>query len=67
MHIIFLKKFSENNVVVFYHDSRSIKREYTISFLSLISNSTGLKEHRISAQQKALAISGKAERHKLST
>ena len=37
------------------------------SFLSLISNSTGLKEHRISAQQKALAISGKAERHKLST
>ena len=30
--------------------------EYTFSFLSLISNSTGLKEHRISAQQKALDV-----------
>jgi hypothetical protein len=30
--------------------------EYTISFLSLTSDSTGLKEHRISAQQKDLDV-----------
>ena len=31
--------------------------EYKLSFLPLISNSTGLKDHRISAQQKALDVS----------
>jgi hypothetical protein len=34
--------------------------EYTLGFLSLLSNSPGLKEHRISAQRQALAVSGQA-------
>ena len=33
--------------------------EYTLSFLSLPSDSTGLKDHGISAKQKALDVSGK--------
>jgi hypothetical protein len=32
--------------------------EYNLSFLSLPGNSTGLKEHRIPAQQKAVAVGG---------
>src|SRR5688572_10141482 len=37
-----------------YEHNRAL--EYTLSFLSLISNSTGLKYHGISAQQKALDV-----------
>jgi hypothetical protein len=39
-------------------DEHNRALEYTVSFLSLLSDSSGLKEHRISAQQKALDVSG---------
>ena len=37
-------------------DEHNRALEYAIRFLSLISNSTGLKYHRISAQQKASIV-----------